>query len=405
MSDLEHPIRPLNGVHVARVSTVPFFILAQLSTQIRSLAAGGAKVLVVSSAGPEVSEQTIVPNERWKVIDIPRSFEPLRDLCALVQLFFFFRRERTQVAHSTTPKAGLITAIAALLAGVPIRLHTFTGQPWIHLHGFKRMVVRGCDRLIGLLNTMCYADSPSQRDFLIAEGLLTTSRLRVLGVGSLAGVDIDRFSLERFPPERCSSLRNVLGIPSTAPVILFVGRITAEKGVREMLAAYGRLKLAGSKAHLVVVGEFDDEGGLPGIIRREELAVFDNVHVVGYTSTPESYMAIADVLCLPSYREGFGTVVIEAAAMGLPTVGTKIYGLTDAVVDGVSGLLVAPFDVEALEAALSHLLSDEVLRKTMGCSARSRARELFDSKIVNALLVDEYSSLLGQKSISSGSSS
>jgi len=208
-----------------------------------------------------------------------------------------------------------------------------------------------------------------------------------------------------FPIERCDLFRDVLGIPLKAPVILFVGRITAEKGVREMLAAYGRLKTAGSKAHLIVVGEFDDEGGLPGIIRREELAVFEDVHVVGYTSSPESYMAIADVLCLPSYREGFGTVVIEAAAMGLPTVGAKIYGLTDAVIEGVSGLLVPPFDVAALEAALHRLLIDEDLRKTMGRAARHRALELFDCKIVNALLVDEYSSLLKKKSILPGSGS
>lgn len=405
MPDRTDPVFPLGGVRVARLSTVPFFILAQLATQIRSLGALGAKVSVVSSAGPEVNDQDIVAREQWTVIDIPRSFEPLRDLFSLVQLFLFFRRERTQIAHSTTPKAGLITAIAALLAGVPIRLHTFTGQPWVHLRGFKRKVVRGCDRLVGLLNTMCYADSPSQRDFLVAEGLLTPSSLRVLGCGSLAGVDIDRFSMGNFPIERCDLFRDVLGIPLKAPVILFVGRITAEKGVREMLAAYGRLKTAGSKAHLIVVGEFDDEGGLPGIIRREELAVFEDVHVVGYTSSPESYMAIADVLCLPSYREGFGTVVIEAAAMGLPTVGAKIYGLTDAVIEGVSGLLVPPFDVAALEAALHRLLIDEDLRKTMGRAARHRALELFDCKIVNALLVDEYSSLLKKKSILPGSGS
>lgn len=405
MPDLKDPVFPLGGVRVARVSTVPFFILAQLATQIRSLRALGAKVSVVSSAGPEVNAQNIVAREQWSVIDIPRSFEPLRDIFSLVHLFLFFRRERTQIAHSTTPKAGLITAIAALLAGVPIRLHTFTGQPWVNLSGFKRTVVRGCDRLIGQLNTMCYADSPSQRDFLIAEELLTPARLRVLGVGSLAGVDVDRFSMERFPHDRCVSLRAGLGIPINSPIIIFVGRITAEKGVREMLAAYGRLKSAGSKAHLVVVGEFDDEGGLPGIIRREELAAYRDLHVVGYTSSPESYMAIADVLCLPSYREGFGTVVIEAAAMGLSTVGTKIYGLTDAVVDGVTGLLVAPFDVEALEAALQRLLIDDILRKAMGHSARARACELFDSRTVNALLVDEYSSLLQQFSISPGSSS
>ena len=397
MNDRYHSSVSLKGIRIARVSTVPFFVIAQLSGQIRSLIDQGADVWVVSSDGPEVRTQNIVSAERWETIDIPRAFDPVRDLHSLWRLFWFFRREKTQLAHSTTPKAGLVTAIAALLAGVPIRLHTFTGQPWLHLNGLRRLVVRGCDRLIGVLNTKCYADSPSQRDFLIKEGVFSVHGLQVLGQGSLAGVDVERFNKENLQSELCESLRLGLGIPVDAPVILFVGRITADKGVRELLAAFGRIKAGGSNAHLVVVGEFDDGVGCPGAVREEEFAAHPDVHVVGYSNSPESYMAISDVLCLPSYREGFGTVVIEAAAMGVPTVGTRIYGLTDAVFEGVSGLLVATYDVDALVAALLRLLEDEDLRKSLGRAARCRVEEVFDSRVVNALVIDEYSSLLAQR--------
>lgn len=388
--------RPLDltGVRVARISTVPFFVIAQLKTQIEGLAALGAEVTIVSSDGPELHGPALIHGVDWRVLEIARSLSPLRDLCSLVHLYWFFRRSGIHVAHSTTPKAGLVTAIAAYLARVPVRVHTFTGQPWVSMRGVKRWAVRSCDRLIGLLNTTCYADSASQRDFLVEEGLLKPARISVIGAGSLAGVDVDRFSAEHFPSARCQELRISLGIPQAAPVLLFVGRITSEKGVRELMQAFAGLKRNASLAHLVIVGGFDDAGGLPGRITSEEIARQQDTHIVGYTQCPEAYMAMADVLCLPSYREGFGTVVIEAAAMGLPTVGTRIYGLSDAVLNGQTGILVTPRDSQALQAALQTLLTDDELRSRMGELAKQRARSLFDAKAVNHAVVRQYLDLL-----------
>jgi glycosyltransferase involved in cell wall biosynthesis len=389
----------LGGIRIARISTVPFFVIAQLSTQIETLGDCGAVVTVISSHGPELMHMNRMKNAAWKVIEIPRSFAPLKDVVAMFQLFRLFRREGIQIAHSTTPKAGILTALAAYLARVPVRVHTFTGQPWVSLSGFKRWVVRGCDRLIGVLNTACYADSGSQRDFLLAQGLLKAGKLSVIGNGSLAGVDVLRFSKDRFPPERCVAVRSSIGIPEHVAVLLFVGRITAEKGVREMMAAYAALKSSGSDAHLVIVGNFDDDGGLPGIITRDEISQHPDTHIVGYTDCPESYMAIADILCLPSYREGFGTVVIEAAAMGVPTVGTRIYGLTDAVDEGQTGLLVAPRNSEVLFAALQILLKDVPMRERMGRLAMQRAHTFFDARTVNSAVVQNYISLMRQEGV------
>lgn len=387
----------LTGIRVARVSTVPFFVIAQLKTQIEEMVRLGAAMTVVSSDGPELHGQLVIRGADWQVIEIARSLNPFKDLLALVHLYRFFRRAGIDIAHSTTPKAGLLTAVAAFMAGVPVRLHTFTGQPWVNMHGVKRWVVRSCDRLVGVLNTACYADSASQRDFLVTQGLIRPKRIHVIGAGSLAGVDVDRFNRQHFPVTRCHALRASLGIAPHVPVLLFVGRITAEKGVRELMQAYAGLKRDGCQAHLLVVGDFDDASGMPGIITRDEIDQHPDVHIVGYTQCPEAYMAIADVLCLPSYREGFGTVVIEAAAMGLPTVGTQIYGLSDAVLDGQTGMLVAPRDSQGLQIALQTLLSDSALRSHMGQMAQMRARSLFDSKTVNKLVVQEYLALLGRR--------
>ena len=389
----------LDGVHIARISTVPYFVLSQLKHQIESISASGAQVMLVTSNGPEFPSLQALTGVACEMIEIPRSISPRRDIVALWQLLQFFRRTQIDIAHSTTPKAGLLTAVAALLAGVPIRLHTFTGQPWVNMTGPMRWFARASDRLIARLNTRCYTDSASQRQFLIEQGVVAATRLFVIGAGSLAGVNLDRFNPARFSEQQRLALKDKLGIPHAVPVLLFVGRITADKGVRELLAAFRELKSARNTAHLIFVGHFDSEiGGGAGLARRDIEGIAD-VHIAGFTECPEAYMAIADILCLPSYREGFGTVVIEAAAMGVPTVGSDIYGLSDAVENGVTGMLVPPRDAAALAAALSALLADEDRRRLMGRAARRRAEQLFDAKQVNGKLIAEYRALLNARKV------
>ena len=387
----------LASIRIARISTVPFFVVTQLKHQIAMLGRSGAELTVVASDGTGIDILRALPGVKCEIIDIPRAISPLRDVLALVKLFLFFRKNRTQIAHSTTPKAGLLTAVAAFLAGVPIRLHTFTGQPWVGMGGITGRIARLSDVLVGRLSTRCYADSPSQRQFLIDHQILDPDHIAVIGSGSLAGVDVSRFDSTRFSQKERVALRQSLGIPESAPLLLFVGRITEEKGVRELLQAFNVLKTDIPHLHLVLVGPMDDQSGVDGRIARDGIVSSRDVHCVGYTDIPESYMAIADVLCLPSYREGFGTVVIEAAAMGLPTVGSNIYGLTDAVVQGETGVLVPPKNVPDLTLALLQLLQDSDLRFRMGSAAKTRARELFDAKSVNQLVVDEYQSLLKTK--------
>jgi glycosyltransferase involved in cell wall biosynthesis len=285
----------------------------------------------------------------------------------------------------------VLAAIAAWMAGVPVRLHTFTGQPWVHLRGPMRWFARRSDWLIGRLNTRCYADSASQRQFLVEQGIVPAQKLFVIGAGSLDGVNFRRFDPARFPDSDRAALKQTLGIPDNSPVLLFVGRITADKGIRELISAFCELKKAGSPAHLVLAGPFDaDGGGIP----RCDVENIQDVHIAGYTDRPEAYMAVADILCLPSYREGFGTVVIEAAAMGVPTVGTNIYGLMDSVVDGETGILVPPRDAAALKNALQSLLENTGMRLKMGQAAKDRAIKLFGADQMSEKVIEEYCHLL-----------
>lgn len=394
LSSSNQKVKPLSGVRIARISTVPFAILTQLRSQVVMLGRSGAHLTVITSDGVGIDVLRNTLEIFCHVIDIRRAVSPGRDLLALLRLFIFFRKTRTQIAHSTTPKAGLLTAIAAFAAGVPVRLHTFTGQPWVGMHGAKGWIARMSDVIVGKLNTKCYADSASQRQFLIAQNVLGSHRLAVIGAGSLAGVDISRFDRARFSVADRAKLKQSLGIPHASPTLLFVGRITKDKGVRELLQAFGVLKAEIPQVHLILVGPLDTESGVEGSLSLDEITQLDDVQCVGYTDSPESYMAIADVLCLPSYREGFGTVVIEAAAMGLPTVGSDIYGLTDAIVHGETGLLVPSKNVAELTLAVGRLLKERDTRVGMGEAARKRALDLFDAEKFNRMILEEYRSLL-----------
>lgn len=382
-------------LRVARVSTVPFFVLTQLSSQIRTLQALGAEITVIASDDEFADTMGTLGNVAFTPINISRDISPLKDLVSLINLFREFKSARFDIVHSTTPKAGLLCAIAAFCARTPVRIHTFTGQPWVTTTGIKRLILKYCDRLIAALNTHCYTDSQSQKQFLIDNKIVRPSDITVLGSGSLAGVDINRFTRDRFSEEELLSLRIQLQIPAEAKLVLFVGRITQDKGIQELIEAFTTVASEDQCLHLLLVGPFEENGqAIVDSVRGSHVA--ERIHSAGFSDEPEKYMAIADLLCLPSYREGFGTVVIEAAAMRLPTVGTDIYGLSDAVVDGVTGVLVPPRDAVALSLALIGMLNNNDARRQMGENAHVRAHAEFDSVKCATLLLDDYKRLLNE---------
>lgn len=372
---------------IARIATVPFFLYNHLRGQIEATIAAGHEVVLISSGGEETAWLKAIPGVRFHEIDIPRKISPLRDLLALWRLFRFFRREHFDIVHSTTPKAGMLCAIAGYFARTPVRLHTFTGQPWVEMRGMLRSIAKTGDRLTAHLDTLCYADSFSQRDFIISEGVCNGKKIFVLGAGSLAGVDLSRFDSEKWASSKAETLK-ALDIPVGYSVITFVGRLTKDKGLEELMGAFGAVCRSNPKCMLVLVGPGEAEDGAlsNSVVGGNE----PNIRFVGYSDQPERYLAVTDIFCLPSYREGFGNVVIEAAAMGVPAIGTDIVGLRDAIVDGETGLLVPPKDTEALARALMSLLDDKKRRVAMGKMARVRARSKFDAQIVNAAVLAEY---------------
>ena len=381
---------------LCRIVTVPMTFETLLRDQVRRIAAAGLDLTLICDPGNGLDAFARDAGARYLPLPLARQLSPRRDGVSLAGLVRIFRRERFDLVHSSTPKAGLLSAVAGRLAGIPRRLHTFTGQPWVELRGAMRLAARESDRMIGRLDTQLYADSHSQRDFLIAEGIVRADRIAVIGAGSISGVDLRRFDPATMAGAR-DQVRRQLGIDAAARVIAFVGRVTRDKGISELVEAFLAVHATRPDLALLLVGPFEpDRDPLPAATL-EAIHSHPAIHSVGFCLQPERYLAAGDLFCLPSYREGFGTVAIEAGALGLPVVATRVTGLVDAVVDGETGRLVPAKDVAALIDVLAALLDAPAECRRLGEAGRRRAVTQFDAEAIDAAVVREYHRLLGPR--------
>ncbi len=375
---------------VLRVVTVHECVLWHLGKTLDEL----TQHFDVTVAGEGVSRYADrFPAVSWADIDIPRKAEPLKDLKSLLQIYALCRRLRPDIVHSIMPKAGLVTALAARAAGIRVRIHTFTGQVWDTKSGWRRTAYKLVDRLIVRLNTTCLTDSPSQSQHLHANGIdINHKPLPVLGKGSLVGVDLERFNPERI---RASAqvTRSTLGLSTSHFVAAFVARKSNDKGALDMLEAFALAKAGSPDMRLLFIGP-DESAGEIERMRKAKPHIFEGVIERDTVFNHEEYLLASDVLCLPSYREGFGSVVIDAAALGVPCVGSRIAGLVDSVAEGKTGLLHPAGDIRQLAELLKSLDQDRLLLKQLGQQARFRVQTYFSSAVLGQLLVEFYRSQL-----------
>jgi glycosyltransferase involved in cell wall biosynthesis len=322
-------------------------------------------------------------------VGLLRKISLFADFKTLFDLFLVVRRIRPRVIHSVTPKAGLIGMLAGFLGRVPFRWHTFTGQVWATRKFISRTILKYFDKCIVFFSTQIFTDSESQRQLLLKENIVSIDKISVLGFGSIAGVNIDRFQPNN---EIRLSIREKLACKTEACVFLFVGRLVRDKGVFDLFHAFSFASKNIEGIELWIVGP--DEEGLQSQL--EELAHVDNLSIrfIGASSKPENYMMSADVFVLPSYREGFGTVIIEAAACGIPSIAYRIDGVVDAIEDGVSGELIDLHKVEALAQSMISFAERPSKCIEMGKNARERVVKHFRSEDITKAWLDQYMSVL-----------
>lgn len=372
---------------------VCFVLATELTVQsflinhLRSLAVSYEITVIVNTDNPNfLAENGISAN--LIPIDLARKINFIGDMVCLLKLIKIFRSQRFSVVHSVTPKAGLLAMVAAWITRVPYRIHTFTGQVWITKKGLKRYLLMKLDCLISFLSTKNIVDSPSQQLFLIKNNVIPFDKSIVFGHGSISGVDLNKFKPN---PQIRNNIRNQLNIKKNSILFIFLGRLTVDKGVLDLAEAFHRLR--NDDIHMLFVGP-DEE-----CMRSKILSIFlgenSNIHFIGHTTIPESYMAAADVLCLPSYREGFGSVIIEAAAVGVPAIASRIYGITDAVVDGETGLLHEPGNIDSIKICMEYFIANKAEIARFGERAKTRVIDFFDKNHVTKNWVDFYHEYIG----------
>lgn len=347
-------------------------------------------VLALSSPGEELDRIARREGVRTAAVPMRRRIAPLADLVSLLRLWRLFRRERPAMVHSMTPKAGLLCMMAARMAGVPVRVHTFTGLLFPTARGLQRRLLMLTDRITCACATHIIPEGEGVRADLAAAGI-TRKPMRVLGHGNVRGIDLDHYCRTPRVEAEAAAIRRRLGLPDDAFVFVFIGRIVPDKGIAELVQAFGTL---GSCAHLLLVGP-DDHGSEPlDPATAAGIAANPRIHTAGMQSDVRPWLAAAHALVLPSYREGFPNVVIEAGAMGLPCVVTDINGSREIIAHGRNGLIVPPRDAAALGAAMLSLCTDSPLCGRMAAEARPMIASRFDQRYVRSCLNDFYREIL-----------
>ena len=326
----------------------------------------------------------------WYNIDIQRNISILKDIKAVFELYKYFKKENFDAVHSLTPKAGLLCAISSKFAGISHRIHIYTGQVWATRHGIMRLLLQSFDKLIALLDNHLLVDGEPQRQFLIENKILLPTNSLVLGAGSISGVNIQRFA----PISNAKkSVRSELKISSDKLVYCFMGRQNRDKGIYELFEAFNKLLKEYPNSFLLMYG-FDEEGCLTHLSKFPRIHESENFLFYGKTNQPELYLQASDVFCMPSYREGFGTSVLEASCLGLPVICSDIYGLKDTMVDNVTGLRCKVKDVDSLYIAMKHYADNPQLAHLHGANGRRRVIENFAGEVITHYWVDWYKTLL-----------
>ena len=360
--------------------TVSVFLVPHIKT-LTSI----AEVRVVANLDQYASIDKLPSNIGVYNVPVERKLAPVKDVKAFLALIRVLLAFKPTVVHSISPKAGLLSMLASWGFRISVRVHVFTGQVWTTKKGFMRWLLKVADKRIAAMATDVFVHSPSQRDFLVARGVVNAERSGVLGTGSICGVNTERFT----PDEKVRTIvRDEFGTASDSVVCLYLGRLNQDKGVLDLASAFAHVAESHPKVELWVVGPDESDYFQQMLILFDKAA--SQVKRVGFTSTPERFMQAADLFCLPSYREGFGSSVIEAGACGVPALVSRIYGLTDAVIEGKTGWMHRAGDVQDLARQLDYLFTNTTELAVKGKAAREYVETFFAEEVVTDAMLQFY---------------
>lgn len=340
------------------------------------------------------------PGEYWseldqfgysvKRIEVPmeRHISPVKDLKSLLKLIKVFRQEKPQMVHSMTPKAGLLCMIAAWVARVPRRVHTFTGLVFPTSTGLKRRILMATDWVTCACATHIIPEGEGVKHDLLSNKI-TNKPIKVLGFGNCRGIDLTKFNRSSEVMAKADELCD-----SKKFTFVVVGRIVGDKGINELVEAFVKLNREMPATRLVLVGEYEPELDPLKPETHQEIERNPSIEAVGLQNDVRPWFAASDCAVLASYREGFPNVVIEAGAMGLPQIVTNINGANEIIVEGKNGTIISSKDADALYIAMKKMLTDEEWRQSLAENAREMIARRYEQSFVRQCLYDFYKEIL-----------
>lgn len=371
-----------------RTSTVPGSLNTFCRGLLTDLQQEGYEVIAVSSPGDALNEIHEREGVKTYAVQMKRRIAPFSDLKSLWGLIKVFHHEKPDIVHSITPKAGLLSMIAAWICRVPIRLHTFTGLVFPTATGLKQKILIATDRLTCACATHIVPEGEGVKQDLIKFNI-TKKPLKVLGHGNIRGIDLDHFSADRPDVQlQADKIRNLEVL-----TFIFIGRLVGDKGINELIEAFSKLNKQHPHTRLLLIGRFEQD---LDPLKPETIAEIDQNHsieAVGQQNDVRPWLAASDVLVFPSYREGFPNVVIEAGAMGLPSIVTDINGSREIIVDGKNGIIVPTHQSDRLLQAMEIFVTEKDLKTKLASEARQMIADRFEQSYVRKCLKEYYNEI------------
>lgn len=376
---------------IIRTSTIALSLNYLLKGQLRFLQQH-YQIVAVSGA----DEHLLQVAEREKVATISlcmeRNISPVKDIRSLFQLYFLFRKEKPLIVHSITPKAGLLTMTAAYFAGVPIRMHTFTGLIFPSRKGIMQKLLIAMDKVLCYCATNIYPEGQGVKADLI-KYKITGKELKIIANGNVNGIDLSDFNQELFSDAQKQALKDSLGIGAVDFVFIFIGRLVGDKGINELIVAFERLAAETANVTLLLVGPFEAKLDPLSPQAMQQINNIEQIISVGFQKDIRPYLAISDCLAFPSYREGFPNVVLQAGAMGLPSIVSNINGCNEIIVDGENGSIIPVKSSFALYTAMKKMVENDGYRLLLEQNARRMIALRYEQQMVWSAILAEYKML------------
>jgi len=379
-----------------RITTAPLSLKYLLYNQMRYMKENGFDVIMVSSEGKEWLD--LIENEGCdhRMVHMTRKITPFTDLISLWKLYKLFKKEKPDIVHSHTPKAGLLSMLAAKFAGIKIRIHTIAGLRFMTATGMKRKILIYMEKLTGRKAQYVWPNSYSLLNYIRENKLISEKKLQVIGHGSSNGVDMGRFSRSALKPGKLNEIKKLIGYDENLFYLLSMGRIVKDKGIDEVLKSFVVVHSSNPKLRLIILGSFEDELDPISNKAKEILKTHPAIIHIDWSDDVEYFIHLANMLVHASHREGFPNTILQAGAMNCPVICSAIEGSIDIVTNNETGLLFQPKNADDLLEKLKYALSNLEEMNKYAANLRNKIEKYFNQQYLHACLKEKYLELLSK---------